>query len=556
MTGTGRPPEPAASGLRGARTAPGQIRLGAMIYEPATQRLIAPGGAEVFLRWQSTQVLHLLALRCGCLVPRDDLIETVWGDIAVTDDSLTQCIADIRRVLGDQDRSILQTIRKRGYLLSGVREQAHPAAPLPAVPVAPAGPGTGAVPEADEIGARLDPRDVLPTLAVMPLRGPAGPGTDPIGAFVADEITRALARSGEVNIISRLSTDLCQTRAPQSNAQDLRRLLNADFVLSGLVIPRGTRAVLSVEFAETDRGLVLWSDRIESDIGDLLNDDDLFNRIVANIRNAVMINEVQRLRTCPLQDLRLFSALTGAVGLMHRLSPVEFDQARHYLDHVAAHAPGNAAPHAWMARWHVLRVLQGWSEDLRAEADQAMRHCDRALDLEPENTLALTSLGFVKTNLLHDLAAALRLYDTALEINPNDAQGRALRGMLRAFTDEAETGLRDAERALHLTPLDPHRFFYLVLAAGANLSAGDYDRAVVLARESLRLNRTHVSTLRTLAAAQMGAGDGDGARKTVAALLQAQPDLRIGSWLRTAPSARFDNGLRFAALLRAAGVPE
>ena len=64
--------------------------------------------------------------------------------------------------------------------------------------------------------------------------------------------------------------------------------------------------------------------------------------------------------------------------------------------------------------------------------------------------------------------------------------------MLVSFRDRGTEGKRDAERALHLTPIDPHRFMFLALAAGANIGAEDYPRAVTLAKESQRLNRTHI----------------------------------------------------------------
>ncbi len=49
--------------------------------------------------------------------------------------------------------------------------------------------------------------------------------------------------------------------------------------------------------------------------------------------------------------------------------------------------------------------------------------------------------------------------------------------------------MRDTELALVLSPLDLHRFFYDSLAASANLTAGNYARALDLAYRSLRANR-------------------------------------------------------------------
>jgi tetratricopeptide (TPR) repeat protein len=313
--------------------------------------------------------------------------------------------------------------------------------------------------------------------------------------------------------------------------------------------------ILSVEFAETESRHVLWADRYRLADEQLVSDTGWIYQTASSIRKALMVREVARVHALPIESLKLYSLLHGAVGLMHRLSARDFNHARQLLCDLKERAPLSPAPRAWLARWHVLRVMQGWSNNPQADASAAMEFSESALEMDPDNPLALSSLGFVMTNLLRRLEDARACYDAALEIYPNDAQAQALRGMMLAFHDEGEKGRRDTERALHLTPRDPHRFFYLVLAAGANLSAGHYDRAVTLATESRRLKRTHVSTLRTLAAAQAGAGMGDAARRTVSELMCLQPDLTVRRWQASAPSADYENGRRFATLLREAGVP-
>jgi len=55
--------------------------------------------------------------RRGVLVSKDDLIAAVWTDVAVTDESLSQCISDIRRALGTEAAHLLRTVPRRGYVL-------------------------------------------------------------------------------------------------------------------------------------------------------------------------------------------------------------------------------------------------------------------------------------------------------------------------------------------------------------------------------------------------------------------------------------------------------
>ena len=82
------------------------------------QVLVTADGDVVPLRPQSFRVLDFLLRNQGRIVPRKLLGERLWPDRVVTDDSLTQCIADIRRALGPRCRGLLRTYPKRGYRLS------------------------------------------------------------------------------------------------------------------------------------------------------------------------------------------------------------------------------------------------------------------------------------------------------------------------------------------------------------------------------------------------------------------------------------------------------
>jgi len=580
----------------------GSIRLGDFEYQPETGHLINGSGEEVFLRAQSAHVLRMLSENAGNLVTKDDLISAVWPDVHVTDDSLTQCISDIRRAIGDKAREVLQTVPKRGFVLrvssggstvegaswpdetmrseagvvgpDGIRHATVSTGHSAATAIGPSG-------GLDTLELLRDPRAVpsdpgfqvhqavvqlfsdrrergeslLPTIAVIPfLTSRTVPAHDVVGEVVADDVIAALSRSDEVNVTSRLSTTVFRWRDIQLGM--VGQALNADFVLSGSLAGEAEKVVLRLEFAEVSTNRVLWTDRMEAMVPALLTDPEISLKIVSGVRKAVELREIRRVRANPLASLRSYSLLTGAVGLMHRLSPPDFDSARTLLTSLIERAPDHPSPLAWMARWHVLRVQQGWSESPKQDAEAALACAKHALDIDPENALALTSEGFVLTNLLRRLDDAEDRYNAALEINPNEANGRLLRGALYAFQGHGERAIQDSELALHLAPLDPHRFFFLALAAGSQLAGGNYERALELAEASLRINRAHTSTLRIKTVAQLRLGQAEQARATAQELMRLQPSLRVSTWLRSSPSADFDIGRRIADDLRAAGVPD
>ena len=109
--------------------------------------------------------------------------------------------------------------------------------------------------------------------------------------------------------------------------------------------------------------------------------------------------------------------------------------------------------------------------------------------------------------------------------------------------------------ALRLSPLDPLRFYFDALAATAALSAGQYQRALQLAEQSYRLNRTHASTLRSMITALWSLGREADARSVVVELLKLDPTYCVQKFIERSPAAPYQFGRTVAAALEAAGIP-
>ncbi|MDP3247843.1 MAG: adenylate/guanylate cyclase domain-containing protein [Polaromonas sp.] len=398
--------------------------------------------------------------------------------------------------------------------------------------------------------------NLRPTIAVIPFAMRSNePGHELLGEALADEVIAALSRTSELHVISRLSTTVFRER--QEAIKDIRTHLGSTYILSGTCRSAGTQLALFVELIEAKTGHILWADSLKGQLNGLFSaDDELITRLVASISSSVMLQQLQQARSQALPTLEGYTLLLGAVALMHRNSPSDFERARHMLEHLIDRSRRHPLPHAWLAQWHVLRVQQGWSTDPTQETRLALDCTKRALDSEPDCALALTAEGFVYTNLLHQLDTGFLRYEQALNINPNDSLAWLLQGTLHAFKDEGEAAMAGTERALKLSPLDPLRYFYDSLAATAALSAHDYARASELARRSLRANRSHTSTLRAMIVAEAHLGRTHLAAQAVHELLRLEPGFTVRGFLDRSPSNWSAFGQRCAQALRIAGVPE
>lgn len=94
-------------------TAPTDYRFGRFTLDCRNQRLLREN-EPLPLTARTFEVLLALVRRRGQLIPKEELLQLVWGDVAVTEANLTQQIFILRRLFGDEARCIV-TVPRRGY---------------------------------------------------------------------------------------------------------------------------------------------------------------------------------------------------------------------------------------------------------------------------------------------------------------------------------------------------------------------------------------------------------------------------------------------------------
>src|SRR6266571_3896237 len=78
------------------------------------------GEQEVKLRPKVFDALKYLVENNNRLVTKAELIQALWPDSFVTDDSLVQCLVEVRRALGDDAQQYIKTVPRRGYIFDVV----------------------------------------------------------------------------------------------------------------------------------------------------------------------------------------------------------------------------------------------------------------------------------------------------------------------------------------------------------------------------------------------------------------------------------------------------
>src|SRR3712207_2635802 len=125
--------------------------------------LLASGGAEVPLRPKSFALLRLLVENAGRLLDRDAITAALWPGVFATDESIAQCVKDVRRALGDEAQRLVRTVPKRGYRLEAEFSEGEPPPRSPSLP-----------PEARQAGQQPGAGQLVAAVPAASIAGDAG----------------------------------------------------------------------------------------------------------------------------------------------------------------------------------------------------------------------------------------------------------------------------------------------------------------------------------------------------------------------------------------------
>jgi len=96
-----------------------KYRFGEFTLDPGRGTLLN-ADQEVKLRPKVYDALLYILENRGRLIAKEELIRELWPDAFVTEDSLVQCMVELRRALKDRAQEIVKTMPRRGYVFTAV----------------------------------------------------------------------------------------------------------------------------------------------------------------------------------------------------------------------------------------------------------------------------------------------------------------------------------------------------------------------------------------------------------------------------------------------------
>ncbi len=513
-------------------------RFDRFTLDPVRGALLAAGGTEVALRPKAFTLLRQMVENAGRLINKDEIMATVWPDVIVTDDSVTQLVKEIRRALGDEEQRLLRTVPRRGFLFAAEVSHLDDQATL--------------VVNAERTALPLPDH---PSLVVLPFQNMSG---DPEQEYFADgmveDITTVLSRVRWLFVIARNSAFTYKGKAV--DVRQVGRELGVRYVLEGSVRRAGGRVRITGQLVEAQTGAHLWADRFDGELADVF---DLQDRITEAVARAVLPSlrgaEMERAERKPTGNLDAYDLYLRALPNHYAMTREGNFEAVRLVQAALALEPRYATAAALCATVLGYRYLHGWCDDAVADCAEAVTFARRAIAYAPADpeVLAMAASGLGTIADAVDEAAALA--ERAVSLNPNSAFVLHHCGWLYQFAGRHREAIDMMERARRADPLDPMAYSALAGLAQAQINMGDPEGAVRNARQAVDQNPRFVVGLRVLAAALALSGRQGEAEAAARRVLALQPGLTIRHIFERRPQAATARKAYIEGLRRA-GIPE
>lgn len=541
------------------------ITFGGFVFLTKSNEVRTVEGKAVDLRSQSAEVLYVLAARPGEIVSKDVLMQAVWPDTFVTDDSLTQCIADIRRAFGDDGHVIVETFPKRGYRLNAdVSDAADPNAAagterartrfsqrgfiLAALVLVAAAIGAyfGA-----EIwrAAPVRSRD-MPRIAILPFDDMStGADVGYLSDAVAEGIITELARSKTYAVIARNSS--FRYRDQPVDARQIGDELGVDYLLEGSQQKIADRLKVTAQLLNAHDGSHLWANTYNREIGDLFVVQEEIIRTLADRVGQRIQRPLPKSDAAQVSALRYY--LMGKVEVKKDFSAAGNALLRQ-LSLKALEADPNAQfGYIGLAWSYRNAAVFGWHEQ-EYNRDEVLKraavYADKAILLAPDDAETHNVRSSIHTEA-GEIGQALARYDQAIALNPSDSNILVHSTDVLLYVGRTDEAIDRIERAKGIDPFHPDWFHWQM---GWALWEKNDCRAALTAMR--KMSRIPSGAHRMLAGIHACLGNKREAKEALGVFLQNSPGESISKQRRewekiwTAPGSldRWIEHMRFAGL--------
>jgi adenylate cyclase len=392
-----------------------------------------------------------------------------------------------------------------------------------------------------------------PSIAVLPFENMSG---DPEQEYFADgmveEIITALSRFKSLFVIARNSSFTFKGRAV--DIREVGRSLCVRYVLEGSVRKASGKVRIAGQLIDAVTGAHIWADRFERDLTDVFAlQDEVTAAVVCAIEPKLLQTEIAMATRQRPENLTAYDLFLRAMQQSFLTTRESVAEAVKFARRALELDPRFGLAAALAGVCHSNNVAWGYAADPQFDRNEAVRLHRLALDIDDSDPDILGWASVTSAFMVGDSESEIEMADRAVALNPNSFRAWACRGFVYRNAGLPEEAVRSFERAIPMSPVDPHLHRSFVGMGLAFIELGRFDEAIVAGKKAQRQNPSYSGAYRCLASAFAHLGRDAETHEAVVRVLETDPAFTISTWLARGGQS---NAKLLIEGLRKAGLPE
>ena len=391
-----------------------------------------------------------------------------------------------------------------------------------------------------------------PSIAVLPFDNLSGdPNQDYFSDGVTETLIAGLSQVPNIFVIARNST--FTYKGTPVKVQEVAEGLGVRYVLEGSVQKSGEKVRITAQLVDALSGRHLWAEQYDRPAGDIFAlQDDVARNVAIAMQVELTEGEQARIWHGQTDNAEAYEFFLRGRQLESRFTKEDNAQAGQMYEKAVELDPNFAAAWIALAYTHHYAGRFGWSDDRTQSFELREQIARKALAIDDASPNAHELLGTIAMfDGQHD--QAVTHCEQALDLNP-DADTSAGCASKLNYSGQPEQALTSIKKAMRQSPYYPA--WYLFVLGNAHRLLRQYDEAIsTLEAWRDRLpNSPHPYTMLAYTYAEMGRLED--ARAAAKALLERNPDFTLEQQAKQTPYKDVRELERTIEGLRKAGVPE
>jgi len=428
--------------------------------DPGRRLLLEGDGRPLPLTPKAFDTLIYLVQHSDVVLGKETLMRAIWGETAVEENNLNQCISALRRALGEKraEHRYIVTVPGRGYrFVAPVTKRKPPVIASSA--------------------------ESIPSIAVLPFQ--------PLAPNNRDE---ALEMGMADTLIARLSSIRDVVVRPISSIRkyaDLKqdvlaagRELGVESVLEGSLQRQGKRVRVTVRLLNVSNGASLWAGTFDDEMTDIFAlQDAISERVVQALSLELSKEDQSRLVKHYTQSTRAYQLYLKGRYYWWKNSPEEFNKSRDYFHRAVEEDPSYALGYCGLnsfygygAAWGIMPPDEGWPK-----AEWAVT---KALELDDQLAEAHLDLAALKMVYYLDWVGTEREAKRAIELSPGFDEIHYAYSFFLLVMRRFREAIAEGKRALACNPfslrISQHLGYALYCARSYDEAIQQYQKAIEL----------------------------------------------------------------------------